>query len=560
MRHFASKLTLTALTLATSLSAAACSSGQDPASAEKTAKSFTDVGRSRQAFTSAEATLVDFEWDGQVITDWSGGAPDAIGAQVFYTVGSLNDMDSVGQLEKLVTTNVVTTPQPDGRYLVSYHAKLPVAWNLAHTRPSTFSFTLPRVGIWNSLVGFAQTYGTTCVDASAHDVNAGSLWYYFRPRTFGCSFAPADVVNVTAQVTLSSANTTGKYPEYHRVWQDDVLDAVVVFGKYQEGTTTPADPGIDGYGRFAEHVRTKLAGLATAPITTLPANAPSRPSADFPDVTIEATLPYAKKVRVHLLLVDNVTTQGPAFDARFAQLTPEADLVLYSGHAGLGTNVRSLLGKGSYTAGHHLLFFMNGCDTFAYVDGRLRETRAALNPDDPSGTKYLDMVTNAMPSYADAYSSEPVLLDALIDYTKPRTYQSIFADIDYRQVVVVSGEEDNEFTPGMPVGSVQPPPSSGDDAGTPPSTGNDAGPPAQDAGSIPPGSTPPGSTPPGSGTTPPASTNTPPPSATPSETSDPGCACTTAPGAPSNEGSAPLASLGVAAAAALVVARRRRAV
>ncbi len=557
MRHFASKLTLTALTLATSLSAAACSSGREPAPAEQTSSSLPSVGRSRQAFTSAEATLVDFEWDGQVVTDWSGGAPDAIGAQVLYTVGSLNDVDSVGQLEKLVTTNVVTTPQPDGRYLVTYHAKLPVAWNLGHPRPSTFTFTLPRVGIWNSLVGFAQSYGTSCVDPSAHDVNAGSLWYYYRPRTWSCSFAPADVVDVTAQVTLSSANTTGKYPEYHRVWQDDLLDAVVVFGKYEEGTTTPADVGIDGYGRFAEHVRTKLAGLGT--VTTLPANAPSRPSADFPDVTIEATLPYAKKVRVHMLLVDNVTTQGPAFDARFAQLTPEADLVLYSGHAGLGTNVRSLLGKGSYTAGHHLLFFMNGCDTFAYVDGRLRETRAALNPDDPSGTKYLDMVTNAMPSYADAYSSEPVLLDALIDYTRPRTYQSIFADIDFRQVVVVTGEEDNEFTPGMPVGSVQPPPSSGDDAGTPPSTGTDAGTPSEDGGSLPPsssGPTPPGSSSPPGSSAAPSSSATPPTSA---DTSDPGCACTTAPGAPSNQGSGPLASVAVAAAAALVLARRRRA-
>lgn len=40
---------------------------------------------------------------------------------------------------------------------------------------------------------------------------------------------------------------------------------------------------------------------------------------------------------------------------------------------------------------------MNASDSFAYVDRSLAERRAVLNPDDPGGTKYMDMVTNAMP-------------------------------------------------------------------------------------------------------------------------------------------------------------------
>ena len=42
---------------------------------------------------------------------------------------------------------------------------------------------------------------------------------------------------------------------------------------------------------------------------------------------------------------------------------------------------------------------MNGCDTFAYVDDALADIRQRLNPDDPTGTRYLDVLTNVMPSY-----------------------------------------------------------------------------------------------------------------------------------------------------------------
>ena len=52
-----------------------------------------------------------------------------------------------------------------------------------------------------------------------------------------------------------------------------------------------------------------------------------------------------------------------------------------------------------------------GCDTFANVDGALAQQKASLNPDDPKGTKYLGMLTNAMPAY---FSSMPGAMAALV--------------------------------------------------------------------------------------------------------------------------------------------------
>ena len=132
----------------------------------------------------------------------------------------------------------------------------------------------------------------------------------------------------------------------------------------------------------------------------------------------------------------------PWYDAR----TPEADLIVYSGHAGLGWNVRTLMTKGTFRAGKYAVWSVNGCDTFAYVDRTLATRRAKLNPDDPSGTKYLDVVSNVMAgTFATGPHTTLTLIDAMIGAKK--TYRDIFFDVDAEQVIAVTGEEDNVFQP-----------------------------------------------------------------------------------------------------------------
>jgi hypothetical protein len=153
------------------------------------------------------------------------------------------------------------------------------------------------------------------------------------------------------------------------------------------------------------------------------------------------------------LLVDKVATAPASFDARFGELTPGADLVLYAGHAGLGANMHALTQKARFFPQKYQLFFIDGCDTFAYEDDSLTVARAPLNPDDPSGSKYLDVMMNAMPAY---FSSMPdasvAVIQALLHDEKPTTYEDLFKGIDDAQNVVVVGEEDNAYTPGLDLG------------------------------------------------------------------------------------------------------------
>jgi hypothetical protein len=399
---------------------------------------------SEQDFTSAQATLMTFTFDGELVTTETFDLEQTIQDQLLYTIGHLNGNNSVGRLDTVKISNIETERLDDGTTHVRYHAVLPVGWGSKTNLPTSYELTLPKRIDFQGLEEFSTSYKSTCVDFSAHDVSTGNLWYYYRPKRSGCKLADEHVVKLTASVEKSAENTEGKLPEYHKVWDDSELRVTAIFGKFEDGATTSSDAGISAYGRFVSTVRSKWANA-----TVTPADAPKSPGVAHPDVEIVATLSGGKKIVINALLVDNVSSAPQSFYTRYEGLSTESDIIFYNGHAGLGQNVRALARKGKFRAGKYQIFFMNGCDTFAYVDGHLAKTRSTINPDDPTGTKYMDMVTNVMPSFFSSMpSASMALIEGLLQSDDPMTYQDMFADIDRAQVVVVTGEEDNVFTPG----------------------------------------------------------------------------------------------------------------
>lgn len=399
------------------------------------------VDSSEEDFTSAQATLLEFEFDGELTTTETWNLRQTIQDQLLYTIGHLNGDRAVGRLDTVQITDIKSERQDDGTTKVTYHAVLPVAWGSKTNLPKTYDFKLPKNIDFSGLEAFSNKYKAGCAEAGAHDVSPGNLWYYYRPKQSKCTPADADVVKVKASVVKSLENTEGKYPEYHKVWEDKELRVVAIFGKYESGATTSSDAGISAYDRFVSSMKA-FSGSKLTPAVS------GSPGVKNPDVLVEAPLADGRKLIVNALLVDEVSSAPETFYTRYEGLSTEADIIFYNGHAGLGQNVRALARRGEFRAGKYQIVFMNGCDTFAYVDGSLAKTRSTVNPDDPSGTKYMDMVTNAMPAF---FSSMPAASTALIkslsDPTKPKTYQEIFAQIDSSQVVVVTGEEDNVYSP-----------------------------------------------------------------------------------------------------------------
>jgi hypothetical protein len=398
---------------------------------------------------SALALFVDFTFQGEFVTDSAWNVRGAISDHLLYTIGQLNGANSVGRLDKLEVLEQ-RTASVSGGTKITYRAKMPVAWGDKDNVPTSFELILPSGAGQAFLERFATSYSHTCVDWGAHDVDSGSMWYYYRPLRSGCELAAADIYKTTASVEPSPINTTGKFPEYNKVWEDGALNVVAIFGKYEDGATTSSDAGISAYNEFVSAMKTELRNRGT--VVSTPASIPSSPGVSLTDVSWVVTRPDGKTINVSAFLTDNVTddlNNDPAFSQRYETLSTRADFIVYNGHAGLGANIRSLARSGNWVAGQYVVVFMNGCDTYAYIDSALNDAHRDVNSDDPNGTKYIDIVTNAMPSFfANMSGSTMSLFRALANDTDPQTYEQIFRSISSSQVVLVSGEQDNTFVPG----------------------------------------------------------------------------------------------------------------
>jgi hypothetical protein len=395
--------------------------------------------------SSGVATLLEMTFDGEVTTDNAWTLEGPVRDQLLYTIGSLNASNAVGRLDEVVLTNVRSTIGTDGRYRITYHALMPVGWGSKTNLPATFTFMLPRDVSYSAVESFSRKYGRTCVDFGAHDVSPSSMFFYYRPRAQNCSLAPRDIVKFSASVTVSHANTTGKFPEYHKIWEDGELRVIAIFGKYEDGATTSTDAGISAYNAFLRASKTKLMTSGSQYETT-PASVPSSPGTSVPSVEQRVRLADGKRVTVSAFLIDSIVAAGEAFDSRYETLSGRADLIVYNGHSGLGTNTRALARKGSWIAGQYVVVFLNGSDSFAYVDSDLFTRRAEINTDDPAGTKYTEIIANAMPAFFANHSpSTMTLINGFLSYATPKTYETILGQITPGQVAIVMGEDDNTF-------------------------------------------------------------------------------------------------------------------
>ena len=407
-----------------------------------------DTSSSESGFTSDKATLLDFAFDGEVLAP-AGSSPEAaIQNQLYYSVGALNGRNSVGRLDAVKITDVRAEPE-GARTRIRYHAVLPVGWGAKYGLPTAYTLELPRDVSQQGLRAFLSKYGATCIDLwSAHDVSIGNYWYYYRTDVRGCALDDADAVKIPVTITRSDDNRDGTYPEYDRIWADGLLHAIVIFGKDRAGASGFTDFGVSAYGQFNVKLRMYQAGLK---LTPSPADIPGAPGTDFPDVTWEGSFPDGRKVKVNALLVDSLGAYNPAFDARYAELSSTADLIIYNGHAAFGDNVRALTRKGRFVTGQYTIVSMMGCDSFAYVDGYMAQERARLNADDPNGTRYLDMITNVTPANPTWFPQEAAnMIQMLGDVARPSTYQQILRTFDPKHIAVVTGDEDNTYRPAPP--------------------------------------------------------------------------------------------------------------
>ena len=158
--------------------------------------------------SSFHATFVDMTFDGVLYASNDWNPERTIEQQLLYTIGQLNGNNAVGRLDKVEVTDL-EIEKIDGDYRFDYTVTMPVAWGKTSPVPETYEFVLPISTRYQDLTRFAEKYGKDCVSYSAHDVDSGSMWYYYRPGMTFCKLDEIDVMKAVATVAPSTLQTSG---------------------------------------------------------------------------------------------------------------------------------------------------------------------------------------------------------------------------------------------------------------------------------------------------------------------------------------------------------------
>jgi len=396
-----------------------------------------DSADGEDAITSNDAQIVDFTFTSEVLAPKGDETRKAIVSQLFYTVGALTSEHAAnGQIGRVETGAVTETIEGDLKR-IKYTAKLPVAWPKGRSVPRTYKVVLPKDT--TKLEAFNARYDGKC---GTNEYGQDVFWHDFNPIAAGCTVDDADVTRSSARVTKNKSVTTGKYPEYAKVWEDGALDVVAIFGYAESGG--PSDVGQQEYEEFVRRSKDLFPGATSTETRAT--------TSIHKDVTVKGKVKVGgvdRDVSITSLLIGTLYTSGADFDARYNPLSERADLVVYNGHSELSKNTNALAAKGKVAPKQYQMFFFDSCDTYAYLDTKLVDRRREVNgADDPKGTKYLDVATNVLPSYFGNYAASSLsFVKALSQRDTPKTYNQIMTELPSDQVVVVTGEDDNTFKP-----------------------------------------------------------------------------------------------------------------
>jgi len=383
--------------------------------------------------------------EGLVITSSNSGyeVSEAIKSQLFYTIGQFNGVNSVADLSRneISVGEIVEIEGSEPKmYEVHYAAKLFIAWQRTRYIPENYELILPKNLDYMAERAFYNRYSKNCIDWSAHDLSVGIFWYYYRP--LNCNIANHEnelVAKFNIKLTLSDENTDGKYPEYDKIWEDELLSVTAIFGKYEHGATSSYDAGIDSYNQFFRDMVNAYGRPLQKNGEPLRFRSPGVKNSNL-ELIFRTKLGV---IDLNMILVDGITSVDENFRNHYNERTKVSDLISYNGHSGLGANIRALANMGEFVKGKYQIFLINGCDTFAYVDDSLKKAHHKVNPDE-GPSKYFDLITNAMPSYFHSNSrSNMTLIKSMLGQQK--TYREILAGFDTAQRANVTGEEDNNW-------------------------------------------------------------------------------------------------------------------
>lgn len=300
-----------------------------------------------------------------------------------------------------------------------------------------------------------------CTDPNPGHQDVESFWYYWDPERAGCDHQLGTQYQlIKLHFAKKTIQTSNSYPEYPKMIRNNQISMTFGFG-YVEDPHEPkpfadADYGMSQFRSFISAVRSELSPYTFKEIPIFENEYLSAPNS-------------TRKIGTRF----QFTKQGLQFEVKVVSSGAIDQMELFAksfshdhdaffgwfGHSRVGNGFdafkfNSLVQQSpafyQLTPEYQMIYWA-GCNSYSYYTMPFFDFKSDLLPDDPNGTKSLDIISNALPSYFSLNASNAkVLLSALLYPEKKISYQDIIGKIEKQSyasgiyvLVNVLGDEDN---------------------------------------------------------------------------------------------------------------------
>ena len=297
------------------------------------------------AYTSASAKLLDFEFDGEVTMAGGDAAADDQGSDALHDRPAQRQ-DRRRPPRQARAHERAQRPSQGELTRVRYHAKLPVSWRRAHASRAATRSSSRSAPTTAGQEAFFTKYSARPASTSARTTST--------PASCGTTTGPSRRAARSPPPTSSRRRRPCRVqPREHDRQVPRVRQGLGGQRAQRRRDLRQVRGRRDHRGR-RRHRRPRTFVGAMKPrarrtrLVTPADDVPTARASRTPTSPSRARSPTARRSSVTRFLVDNVREGGAGVRARATTRSPpDADVIVYNGHAGLGQNVRALAHEGT---------------------------------------------------------------------------------------------------------------------------------------------------------------------------------------------------------------------
>lgn len=350
-------------------------------------------------------------------------------------------------------TDIKIVEKFNNTFSITYHYRGTIVVALGPTKFYDLVLPINPANIYkDSMIGNSYP----CTDD--HYQSEGDFWYFWNPNRPGCKLVKDKDYFVIKGVIKRFINTKLSYPEYHNLPdKKGNITIHVIFGmddvNNDRNPLTSQDINSSNYRYFRSYLIKKGYAVTTWNENQIRSIAKSQNESTLPVVE---TLQRGKIIYRFFFGPTGIDENSLAFHWFYKDAIENASVLIYGGHSGLGGHldldlIENNLGvKIRFNTNRYQIFFFDSCTSYRYYNDLYFDRKKS--PNDPTGSKKLDIFTNGLATYFDTMGKTNSALaravESAIQYAISGTglvsYQTLAKQIDSDNLFGISGDQDNE--------------------------------------------------------------------------------------------------------------------